>query len=95
MALCVRLPAILAHRAPAPNTKPVADLIPDPAALKQLKVLWLGSGNRDPLMRINVGLHTFLLEKGVPHYWRLDGNAHDTAVMSSNFYYFAQKLFKQ
>jgi enterochelin esterase-like enzyme len=59
-----------------------------------LKVLWLGSGNRDPLMRINVGLHTLLVEKGVPHYWRLDGNAHDTAVMSSNFYHFAQKLFK-
>ena len=30
-----------------------------------------------------------------PHYWRLDGNAHDTAVMSSNFYHFAQKLFKE
>jgi len=81
--------------APAPNTRPVAELIPDPAALKQLKVLWLGSGNRDPLMRINVGVHTFLVEKGVPHFWRLDGNAHDTAVMSSNFYYFAQKLFKE
>jgi enterochelin esterase-like enzyme len=81
--------------APAPNTKPVADLIPDPAALKQLKLLWLGSGNRDPLMRINQGLHTFLVEKGVPHFWRLDGNAHDTAVMSSNFYHFAQKLFKE
>jgi enterochelin esterase-like enzyme len=81
--------------APAPNTRPLADLIPDPAALKQLKVLWLGSGNRDPLMRINLGLHTFLMENGVPHFWRLDGNAHDTAVMSSNFYYFAQKLFRE
>jgi enterochelin esterase-like enzyme len=80
--------------APAPNTRPVAELIPDPAALKQLRLLWLGSGNRDPLMGINQGLHAFLLEKGVPHFWRLDGNAHDTAVMSSNFYYFAQKLFK-
>ena len=27
--------------------------------------------------------------------WRLDGNAHDTAVMSSNFYKFAQRLFKE
>jgi len=24
----------------------------------------------------------------------VDTNAHDTAAMSSNFYYFAQKLFK-
>jgi enterochelin esterase-like enzyme len=86
--------AWLTEVAAAPNTKPMAELIPDPAALKQLKLLWVGSGNRDPLMRISQGLHTFLADKGVPHVWRLDGNAHDTAVMSSNFYYFAQKLFK-
>lgn len=80
--------------AAAPNTKPPADLVPDPAALRQLKLFWVGSGNRDPLMRVNMGLHTFLLEKGVPHIWRLDNNAHDTAVMSANFYHFAQLLFK-
>ena len=85
----------LAEVAAAPNMKPVDQLIPDPAALKQLKLLWLGSGNRDPLMRINMGLHTFLVSKGVPHIWRLDGNAHDTGAMSSNFYYFAQRLFKE
>jgi len=84
----------IAEIAAAPNTKPVAELIPDPAALKRLKLFWLGSGNRDPLMRITQGLHTFLQENGVPHIWRLDGNAHDTAVMSSNFYHFAQRLFK-
>ncbi len=81
--------------AAAPNTKAPAELIPDAAALKQLKLFWMGSGNRDPLMRVNMGLHTFLLEKGVPHIWRLDGNAHDTAVMSANFYHFAQKLFRE
>ncbi|HXW06465.1 MAG TPA: alpha/beta hydrolase-fold protein [Vicinamibacterales bacterium] len=80
--------------AAAPNTKPVAELIPDPAAPKQLKLFWLGAGNRDPLLRVSQGLHTFLAEKDVPHIWRLDGNAHDTAVMSSNFYHFAQRLFK-
>ena len=80
--------------AAAPNTKASTELVPDPSALKQLKLFWMGSGNRDPLMRVNMGLHTFLVEKGVPHVWRLDGNAHDTAVMSANFYHFAQKLFK-
>ena len=30
----------------------------------------------------------------IENIWRLDGNAHDTAVMSSNFYHFAQRLFK-
>jgi enterochelin esterase-like enzyme len=86
--------AWIAAVAAAPNTKPVAELIPDPAALKQLKLFWIGSGNRDPLMRISMALHTFLVEKGVPHIWRLDGNAHDTAVMSSNFFHFAQRLFR-
>src|SRR5205814_6603231 len=38
--------------AAAPNTKPPAELVPDPAALKQLKLLWMGSGNRDPRMRV-------------------------------------------
>ena len=42
-----------------------------------------------------MGLHTFLVSKGVPHMWRLDGNAHDTGPMSSNSYYFAQRLFKE
>lgn len=79
----------------APNTRAPAELVPDPAALKNLKLLWLGVGTRDPLMRINMGMHTFLKEKGVPHFWRLDGSGHDTAVMSSNFYHFAQKLFKE
>ncbi|MEO7191358.1 MAG: alpha/beta hydrolase-fold protein [Vicinamibacterales bacterium] len=87
--------AWLAEVAAAPNTKPVAELIPDPAALKQLKLLWLGSGNRDPLLRINQGLHTFLVEKGVAHIWRLDRNAHDPNVMAANFYHFAQLLFKE
>lgn len=81
--------------AAAPNTKPVATLIPDPAALKQLKLLWLGVGNRDPLMRISLGTHTFLVEKGVPHIWRLDGSAHDSNATGHNFYHFAQLLFKE
>ena len=81
--------------AAAPNTKAPAELVPDPAGLKQLKLFWMASGNRDPLMRVSMGLHTFLVEKGVPHIWRLDSNAHDTAVMSSNFYHFAQRLFKE
>ena len=45
-------------------------------------------------MRVSLGLHTFPTETDVPHIWRLDGNAHDTAVMSANFYHFAQRLFK-
>ena len=81
--------------APAPNTRPPAELIPDPAALKQLKLFWLSVGNRDALYRVAHGVHTYATEKAVPHIWRVDANAHDTAAMSANFYHFAQKLFKE
>ncbi len=81
--------------APAPNTRPPAELIPNPAALNQLKLFWLSVGNRDVLYRVAQGVHTYATEKGVPHIWRVDTNAHDTAAMSANFYHFAQKLFKE
>jgi hypothetical protein len=46
-------------------------------------------------MRVSMGVHTHLRETGVPHLWRLDGSGHDTAVMSSNFYHFVQRLFRE
>jgi enterochelin esterase-like enzyme len=81
--------------ASAPNTRAPAELVPDPAVAKKLKLLWLAVGSRDRLMRINQGLHNYLQEKGVPHVWRLDGNAHDTAEMSNNLYHFVQRIFKE
>jgi hypothetical protein len=50
--------------AAAPNTRPPAELITDPAALKQLKLLWLSVGNRDNLSRVSKGVHDYLAEKG-------------------------------
>jgi enterochelin esterase-like enzyme len=79
----------------APNTRPAAELVIDPAALKQLKLLWLSVGNRDNLFRVSKGVHDYLTEKGVPHIWRVDTNGHDTAVTSHSLYNFAQKLFKE
>ena len=38
--------------AAAPNTKPVAQLIPDPAVVKKLNLVWLAVGSKDGLMRI-------------------------------------------
>jgi hypothetical protein len=72
----------------------MAELIPDPAALKQLKLFWISVGNRDALYRVAHGVHTYATERAVPHVWRVDNNAHDTAAMSANLYHFAQKLFK-
>ncbi len=79
----------------APNTKKPADLVPDPAAAREkLKLLWIGVGNKDNLMRISRGVHDYLKEKDVPHVYRVDGNAHDFTEWKNNLYLFSQRLFR-
>jgi hypothetical protein len=79
----------------APNTKPPAELVPDPAAAKEkLKLLWIACGNKDGLIRISQGVHNYLKEKGVPHVWHVDSNGHDGTEWANNLYLFAQHLFK-
>jgi len=79
----------------APDTRqPPSALVPDPSVPKQLKLIWLGCGNKDGLIRISQGVHTYLKENGVPHIWHVDGNAHDTTEWDNNLYLFSQHLFK-
>lgn len=79
----------------APNTKPPAELLPDPtAAQAKLKLLWLSCGNKDGLIHISQGMHAYLKEKQVPHVWHVDGNGHDPTHWRNALYYFAQKLFR-
>ena len=79
----------------APNTKAPAELVPDlTAARDKLKLLWLGCGNRDGLIRISQGVHNYLKQNGVPHVWHVDGNAHDTTEWDNNLYLFSQRIFK-
>jgi enterochelin esterase-like enzyme len=79
----------------APNTKRPAELVPDPArAREKLKLLWIGCGNKDGLIRISQGVHAYLKEKEVPHVWHVDGNAHDPTCWKNNLYLFSQKIFK-
>jgi enterochelin esterase-like enzyme len=79
----------------APNTKPATELVPDPAAAREkLKLLWLGCGKKDGLIRISQGVHAYLKEKGVPHVWHEDGNAHDPTEWRNNLYHFAQHIFR-
>jgi enterochelin esterase-like enzyme len=80
--------------ASAPNTKPPAELVPDPAAARNLKLLWLACGSKDGLIRVSQGVHNYLKDKDVPHVWHVDDNGHDTAEMSNNLYHFAQRIFK-
>ena len=76
----------------APNTKKPAELLPDPAAAKQLKLLWLSCGSKDGLIRISQGVHTYLKENGVPHIWHVASHGHDAPEWKQALYYFVQKL---
>lgn len=79
----------------APNTKPPEQLVLDPAAAsKQLKLLWVSCGNKDGLIRISQGVHTYLKEKAVPHVWHVDGNGHDATHWKNNLWLFSQRIFK-
>jgi enterochelin esterase-like enzyme len=79
----------------APNTKPPAQLLPNPGVAKEkLKLLWLSCGKKDRLIRISQGVHGYLKEKHVPHVWHVDGNAHDPTEWRNNLYLFSQRIFR-
>lgn len=79
----------------APNSKPPAALVTDPAATrKRLKLFFLTCGNKDGLIRISQGMHAYLKENGIPHVWHVDGNGHDATHWSHSLYEFAQRLFR-
>jgi enterochelin esterase-like enzyme len=79
----------------APNTKPPADLIEDPAeATKKLRLLYVACGDQDGLFRISQGVHNMLDEKKVPHLYNvISGGRHDFKVWKSDLYHFSQLLF--
>jgi enterochelin esterase-like enzyme len=84
----------------APNTNKVGGMYPDvelvpdiKAAKEKLKLLWIGCGNKDGLIRVSQGAHQYFKEKDVPHIWHVDTNAHDNTEWDNNLYLFAQHLF--
>jgi enterochelin esterase-like enzyme len=79
----------------APNTKPAAELLPDPEkATKELKLLYVSCGNKDGLIRISQNVHAYLKEKNVPHIWHVDEHAHDFQHWKKGLYNFSQLIFK-
>ncbi len=78
----------------APNTKPAAELVPDPDKAKsQLKLLYVSCGNKDGLIRISQGVHAHLKEKNVPHVWHVDEHAHDFQHWKKALFHFSQRIF--
>jgi enterochelin esterase-like enzyme len=79
----------------APNTKPAAELVPDPQqAAEQLELLYVSCGNKDGLIRISQGVHAYLKENNVPHIWHVDSHAHDFEHWKKGLFHFAQRIFK-
>lgn len=79
----------------APNTRPPAELVPDPAAARdRLRLLYLSCGNRDGLINLSQGVHRYLQEHDVPHLWNVDDFGHDPSHWASNLHHFAQRIFR-
>ena len=79
----------------APNTRPPAELVPDPAAVKaKVKLLYLSCGNKDGLIRISQDVHAYLKQHDVPHVWNVDDEGHTPRTWASNLYHFAQRIFR-
>ena len=79
----------------APNTKPPAELVPDPAAVtRQLKLFYLSCGNRDGLCASARACTDTSRRRNVPHIWNVDGHAHDATHWRNNLYHFAQRIFR-
>src|SRR5688572_9749593 len=74
---------------PAPNTLQPAQLVPDPAAARrQVKLLWVSSGDQDEMgFKIGKGLHDYLAKRVVSHVWHIDiGGGHTIPVWKNDLY---------
>ncbi|MFG6488490.1 alpha/beta hydrolase [Roseateles sp. BYS78W] len=79
----------------APNTRPAAELLPDPAAVKrQLALLYLSCGNKDGLINVSQAVHRALKDAGIPHLWNVDEYGHDRDSWAENLFHFSQRLFR-
>ncbi len=79
----------------APNTKPPAELVPDPAlARAKLRLLYISCGNKDGLISFSQGVHRYLKEHDVPHVWNVDDHGHDGDSWAGNLYHFSQQIFR-
>lgn len=79
----------------APNTRPPAELVPNPAAAReQLRLLYLSCGNQDGLISVSQGVHVYLKEHNVTHVWNVDDHGHDGESWASNLYHFARRIFR-
>jgi enterochelin esterase-like enzyme len=78
----------------APNTRPAAELLQDPAAARRLRLIYLSCGRKDSLFGVSQAVHDYLQRHGVPHVWHVDEFGHDRESWAENLARFAQLLFR-
>jgi len=80
---------------PAPNTRSIGELVPDPSGARRgLRLLYLSCGNRDGLISVSQDVHRGLVQRAVPHIWNVDDHGHDRDSWAENLHDFAQLLFR-
>jgi endo-1,4-beta-xylanase len=75
-----------------PNARKSEDLLPDPAAAKDLRLLWLSCGKRDGLLHVSQDLHAYMKANSVAHVWHVTDHAHDAPEWKQALYWFVQQL---
>ena len=79
----------------APNTRPPAELLPGPGAMRtRFALVYLSCGNRDGLINVSQGVHRYLKQHDVPHLWNVDDHGHDGDSWANNLHHFAQRIFR-
>jgi len=78
----------------APNTKPPGELMPDPEAVKKLKLLYVSCGSRDGLIGVSQAVHSHSKVHGIEHVWHVPPHGHDPDQWKQDLYHFVQKLFR-
>ncbi len=69
-------------------------LVPDEAARKNLRLLWVSCGDKDKLLKGSEAFHNTLDEQKVPHIWYVEPGGHTWPVWRNDLYLFAQQLFR-
>jgi enterochelin esterase-like enzyme len=79
----------------APNTKPAAQLLPDPEkARNEIKLLFISCGASDGLIFFSKRTHDYLVQNHVPHIYYIEPGVHDFKIWKSGLYMFSQLIFK-
>src|SRR5678809_1589249 len=77
------------------NTKPAAQLIPDPQETKsKLKLHWISYGASDNLILFSKRTHDYLVKNNIPHIYYIEPGVHDFKVWKNGLYMFSQLIFK-